>query len=1382
MPFGSTTSEICPKEMPSVLFEEVIPFDTTTGFFTENIGQWDENILFCSRTDFGFAFFERDGITYDLKKENHAVKVSFASFENSEPEGKFDLGFPSNYFFGKDPDAWVTGARSFERIEYKDVWPSIDIEYYFHPSGLKYDVIVGDDGDPENINLEVSGLESLDVRGDELVLHLGGSLSIMDKELKAFNDQGEMKDVDFKLIGDRRYGFDLEKQEGETVIIDPLVYSTVISGTMGTLPADMKKDELNCTYLMGVSFSADFPTTPGAYDIEYNTLDLYVTKLNSTGTGLVFSTFLGGNSMEVAEKIAIDDNYNVYVTGATYGKGFPTTPGVIREEVWAGGPDIFVTKLNSSGSKLDYSTIIAGSSSDFPLGINVYEGNVYLLGESASKDLEGAYGPMGGIHGIGFFSIINSNATAFIDSVFWDGFLNEYPSIIERDKDGNLIIAGWTISSDFPTTPHSFQFGPSGNGECGIIMKYDPFAKNMVFSSKVGEGFIYDMTLDENSDIIFAGCTRSDPWGYIPTFPLLEEGYMNDYAGFKDGFVGKLLNDGSDLEWMTLFGGMDNDTIFSIDLDEAGNVYAYGTTESFDLPTTETAYNRTFGGDKDAFVVKLNNNASNLLYSSFIGRSLEEQAVKCHLTERNNITIMGSTTSIDFPKTEGAFNTSEIGWGGMFLSVLTMQTVPSPPLNLMCVGGDGNISLTWEQPIDDGRSDLTGYSIYRSKNPQSPELFANVGLETTYVDEDVIFGKEYYYWISAKNGIGEGLMSNRDSNVSFTYPSPPRNLMADVRIQEIELTFTPPTFTGGLNITHYSLYRNTEHISDIQVDHTKYRDVDIELGTEYMYEITSWNEKGESNLSDPITVISKDYPSPPKDLAVLCYDKTVYLSWNEPLYFGGLDIIGYMIYKGSGLYEMSPLQFLNGGSLEYQDNQVITGIEYFYSISAFNEIGESERSYNVTTSPLTVPSPPQMIMAKAYWDHINISWSSPVNDGGTEIIAYRLYHIENWGDPQIIARLPGSSNIYEHKGLYTPSTHHYFVTAINYMGESERSIQISCSIETLPRAPSKLFVEPGVMTIRISWEAPVNKGSGSMVGYNIYKRSESSNKELLVHVDYASDEYIDGNVMRGRIYHYSIETVTEVGLSEHSAEISGMSLSNPDPPAEIAIDLFGKGFLVSWAPPEYYGGTPVTWYNLYRLNPDGVLILRIQINGNITQFEDIAVIAGGEYLYYVTAINDIGTSSPSENVTASTLMLPYSPEITVVEVSGGKVILKWMANTSGGGVPRSFNLFRIVTNETIEHMVNLDERITIFIDDDVLEGGKYEYFVTAVNAAGESENSLKVIVEIPTPLEKQNESGILISLYLAGFLFLLLLLLGIVAVMKRKREGMGDEIMDWGEE
>ena len=97
-------------------------------------------------------------------------------------------------------------------------------------------------------------------------------------------------------------------------------------------------------------------------------------------------------------------------------------------------------------------------------------------------------------------------------------------------------------------------------------------------------------------------------------------------------------------------------------------------------------------------------------------------------------------------------------------------------------------------------------------------------------------------------------------------------------------------------------------------------------------------------------------------------------------------------------------------------------------------------------------------------------------------------------------------------------------------------------------------------------------------------------------------------------------------------------------------------------------------------------------------------------------------------------------------------------------------------------MAKRDGRITIFIDGDVSEGSFYEYFITAVNAAGESENSLRIIVEVPAPSENQKESEVPISLYLAGFLFLLLLLLGIVAVIKRNRKGVGNEIMDWGEE
>ncbi|MGA1872902.1 MAG: hypothetical protein ACMUHY_04460, partial [Thermoplasmatota archaeon] len=115
---------------------------TGSGYFTENLGQWKGDFRFSALTDFGITYLLEDGVVHQTASTGGSVMITFQRSLPSEPQGKDDTGFPTNFFIGSDPDNWLTGARSFERVIYRDVWSNIDIEYYFRGSALKYDIIV----------------------------------------------------------------------------------------------------------------------------------------------------------------------------------------------------------------------------------------------------------------------------------------------------------------------------------------------------------------------------------------------------------------------------------------------------------------------------------------------------------------------------------------------------------------------------------------------------------------------------------------------------------------------------------------------------------------------------------------------------------------------------------------------------------------------------------------------------------------------------------------------------------------------------------------------------------------------------------------------------------------------------------------------------------------------------------------------------------------------------------------------------------------------------------------------------------------------------------------------------------------------------------------
>ena len=176
-----------------------------------------------------------------------------------------------------------------------------------------------------------------------------------------------------------------------------LVYSTFLGGSSTETGAGIAVDSSGSAYVTGSTSSSNFPITNGAFQtsLATNSQDAFITKLNTSGTALVYSTYLGGTSTDQASAIAVDSSGDAYVTGSTNSATFPTTVGAFQT-TFEGPPnsccfpffgDAFVTKINSTGTALVYSTFLGGSGADGGLGIALdSSGNAYIAGATSSSD------------------------------------------------------------------------------------------------------------------------------------------------------------------------------------------------------------------------------------------------------------------------------------------------------------------------------------------------------------------------------------------------------------------------------------------------------------------------------------------------------------------------------------------------------------------------------------------------------------------------------------------------------------------------------------------------------------------------------------------------------------------------------------------------------------------------------------------------------------------------------------------------------------------------------------------------------------------------------------------------------------------------------------
>jgi hypothetical protein len=459
-----------------------------------------------------------------------------------------------------------------------------------------------------------------------------------------------------------------------------LVYSTYLGGGGREYGGDIAVDSLGNAYITGYTISStDFPTTSGAFDTTFNggSYDVFVSKLNASGTALVYSTYLGGTGDDEGRGIAIDSSGNAYISGYTNSTNFPITLGAFDITFNGGLYDGFVSKLNSNGTALVYSTYLGGDEEDRNYAIAVDSlANVYITGNTGSPNFPitpGAYKTtFYGIRGTAtvFVSKLNASGNSLIYSTYVGGGFGYDLAI---DTSGNSYIIGRTASADFPTTPGALDTSSNGSWD-GFITKLNESGTALVYSTYLGgnsDDYSNGIAVDGLGNAYLTGYT------YSTDFPTTPGAFDTSYTVAGDIFVSKLNPSGTALIYSTYLGGGDLEYSYGgIAVDGSGNAYITGCTYSSDFPTTPGAFDTSLDIYNDVFVSKFNPSGTELLYSTYLGGDNGEYGKSIAIDGSRNVYITGPTSSTDFPTTPGAFDTSNNGSVDVFVSKLSLI----PPL------------------------------------------------------------------------------------------------------------------------------------------------------------------------------------------------------------------------------------------------------------------------------------------------------------------------------------------------------------------------------------------------------------------------------------------------------------------------------------------------------------------------------------------------------------------------------------------------------------------------------------------------------------------------------------------------------------------------------
>ncbi|MGA2629398.1 MAG: SBBP repeat-containing protein [Terriglobia bacterium] len=655
--------------------------------------------------------------------------------------GLDELPGKSNYFIGNDPKKWRSNVPNYGKVKYEGVYPGIDLVYYGNQRQLEYDFVVAPGADPANIKFTTAGTEnvSVDARGDLVLRVEGGEVRfhkpVVYQEESGVRSQesggrrpaaenlqsslGDRQPVDgrFLLLAGNRVGFEVGAYDkSKPLVIDPVLsYATFLGGTSLDVATGIAVDGSGNAYITGVTYSSsDFPATSGVYQTSFKggTYDAFVTKLNATGSAVVYSTYLGGSSDDEAFSIAVDGSGNAYIAGETTSIDFPFTPGAFQTEcrVTTTCDDVFVTKLSPDGATLVYSTYFGGTRAEWASRVVLDDSNnVYIAGVTNSTDIlptpPTSFTPYQATNKGGkdaFLAQLNNTGTTLLYFTYLGGGGNDQAlDLVVKPGTTTAFLTGSTQSTDFPVwpLPGAYQTALKGTGtEDAFVTAIDvsqPPTSALVFSTYLGgtgDDSAAGIALDSSGDVYVAGTTDSTD---LPTVNATQTTYG---GGLDDIFVAELDPTGGTLYFSTYLGGSLDDQGSRVVVDASSNIFVGGFTDSVDFPTANPIQAANAGG-YDVTLTEFSDGV--LFFSTYLGGANDEVNVPnigplggIALDSAGNLYATSYTGSNDFPVTPGSYQTTVPGSGDAFVVKIgptDATTVILMPSTLNFGGQDLNV-------------------------------------------------------------------------------------------------------------------------------------------------------------------------------------------------------------------------------------------------------------------------------------------------------------------------------------------------------------------------------------------------------------------------------------------------------------------------------------------------------------------------------------------------------------------------------------------------------------------------------------------------------------------------------------------------------------------
>lgn len=565
--------------------------------FKENKGQWNSNVRYRTEMHYANVYFEQGRFTYQLLDTADLKRYRSHHPWGSDYKVKVDHAIHGHAFYSN-----FIGCNKTARIIPSDPESSY-FNYYIGKDPSKWasgvhafhQLVYNDIYD--GIDLNVSS-EQLNVIYDWIVKGSFSKPAPAQLPIKInYQGAGKVSLSDNRLI--------IETTVGNLIESKPYAYQ-LING---------QKLEVRCNYTLDDNGIVAF-NFPNGWDHQN---DLIIDPT------LIFSTYSGSYADNFGYTATFDSKSNAYAAGSVFSLGYPVTPGAFQYW-WGGGwgfyhdslitdgsgTDVSITKYSADGTTRLYSTYLGGRGDELPHSLIVNNNDeLFVFGTTGSDNFpvtSGAFDTTfnggigtGALNGIGvdynngsdiFIAHFNGTGTALIGSTYVGG----------SDNDG----------------------------------LNEPEYQDLNY--QYADDFRGSISVDNNNNVYVASCTRS------ANFPVTAGAYQTRLNGPMNAVVFKMDNYLTQMVWSTYLGGNKLSDAYSITLDNTGNVFVCGGTQSDSFPTTAGCFQPfTHGGRAEGFITELNQNGSAILASTLFGTPVYDQLFFVQVDRRNNVYVLGQT-------------------------------------------------------------------------------------------------------------------------------------------------------------------------------------------------------------------------------------------------------------------------------------------------------------------------------------------------------------------------------------------------------------------------------------------------------------------------------------------------------------------------------------------------------------------------------------------------------------------------------------------------------------------------------------------------------------------------------------------------------------------